>query len=66
MSDIIDEFLAKLKKELEPKKQAEQYDPDWFEKYAAVLQWKSKTKVEKIIEKQEAFEARKHESKKLN
>ena len=56
MKDEIDEFLDKLKKQLAKKHpKPDEYDPDWLKKYAAMLEWKSKSKVERIIERQEAF-----------
>ena len=59
MSDPIDEFLLKLKKELAKKNPApNEYDPDWLEKLSkqlAILEWKQKPKVERIIERQEAI-----------
>jgi len=64
MSDVIDDFIAKLKKQLADKhpKPAEEHDPDWLEKYdaqltraIALLEWKQKPKVDRIIERQEAI-----------
>lgn len=57
LSDIIDEFIAKLNKELAEKhpKPVEEYDPDWLDKRLALLEWKEKPKIERIIEKQEAI-----------
>lgn len=72
MSDPIDEFLTKLKKELEKKnpKPVDEYDPDWLKKYDAQLtraiairEWKAKPKVERIIERQEAIDNRKFNNK---
>jgi len=63
-ADAIDEFIAKLKKQLADKtpKPAEEYDPDWLEKYdtqltraIAIREWKAKPKVDRIIERQEAI-----------